>query len=337
MDTSQKIHVKVQYEDETRRFALNSPSFSEFFTVAVRLFNIQTELVPHIATRYQDDESDWITVDKDEEFAFAVSICKSPIKLKLFLKEKAKQQQQAVPTPQPNGEPRCHWGEGRKHMWMAKGHCSINQRIAFIQWRLDSENLDNKDREKLTYRLGKLKEKAQRNALEQTDDKKCKKEWKNQRKWKGKHIKHRIAFIRWQLETNQITDPQEVDRLKQCLEQLIQESNSFEKKMTEETQAESPKEVVVPASTLRAELGQIREELLVRRAVVEASNKELQQLKQEKTRLDTREPKDKVAILAMKLRIEEAKKKVQEKKLDVQSLNKRANEIKAQLGFGKRM
>jgi len=186
MDSTPKIHVKVQYEDETRRFALNSPSFTEFSTVALRLFNIEPEVVPQIAARYQDDEDDWITVDKDEEFTFAVSISKSPLKLQLLLKERTTQVHViSPPTNSTSVEPpTCRWGmgEGRKH-FMPKMHCSINQRIEFIQWRLNSENLDTEDREKLTCRLGKLKEKAQRNAWEQIEDKKweCKKGWKHQK------------------------------------------------------------------------------------------------------------------------------------------------------------
>jgi len=338
MDSIPKIHVKVQYEDETRRFALTSPSFTEFFTVAVRLFNIQAELIPRIVARYQDDENDWITVDKDEEFTFAASICKSPLKIKLLLKDRTSKQQQTDATTNTTTtfEPKCQWGtgEGRKHAWMAKMHCSINQRIAFIQWRLDSEDLDNKDREKLTYRLGKLKEKAKRNAGEHTEDKKweCKKGWKHQKKWKGKHLNHRIAFIRWQLET--VTDPQELERLKQCLENLTQELNSFKMATTDYAQGETPKDAV-PA-TLRAELGHIRGEMPIRRAAVQAATKEWQQLKLEKAELDTCVPKDKSAIIAKKLCIEDAKKKVHEKRLELQTLNKRATEIKTQLGFGKR-
>jgi len=105
---------------------------------------------------------------------------------------------------------------------------------------------------------------------------------------------------------------------------------------TDDAQGETPKDAVL-ASTLRAELGHIRGELPFRRAAVGYAFKELQQLKQEKVELDTSVSKDKAAIVAKKLRIEEAKKKVQEKKLDIQTLNKRAKEIKSQLGFGKRM
>jgi len=92
-----KLAIKISLKDDIRRISVDPKGFNfEALKAAVRrLFKTLTdEDANSLVVRYQDDESDFITISSDEELAEAISLLKAGDVLRFTLSESAAFQQQ---------------------------------------------------------------------------------------------------------------------------------------------------------------------------------------------------------------------------------------------------
>jgi len=80
---NQAIHVKIIHNDQIRRFMFNGTEFSSLKTTIAQLLGLNDEFV----LKYQDDESDYVTLDSQEDLATALMI--SPKMLRISVDRKS--------------------------------------------------------------------------------------------------------------------------------------------------------------------------------------------------------------------------------------------------------
>jgi len=80
---NQVIHVKIIHNDQIRRFMFNGTEFSSLKTTIAQLLGLTDEFV----LKYQDDESDYVTLDSQEDLATALMI--SPKILRISVDKKS--------------------------------------------------------------------------------------------------------------------------------------------------------------------------------------------------------------------------------------------------------
>jgi hypothetical protein len=96
------IHVKISYNDEIRRFIFNGTEFTSLKETIIKVLSLNDEFV----LKYQDDESDYVTLDCQEDLITALMI--SPKMLRISVEKKTA----AASVPQYSGH---HHGGGRGH------------------------------------------------------------------------------------------------------------------------------------------------------------------------------------------------------------------------------
>jgi len=104
-----KLAIKIAFNDDIRRVSVDPSSlnFSVLKETIKRLFKTLTgEEIESLSIKYQDDESDWISISSDEELTEAVALLPaSNTVLRLFLC--------ARKPAHPERERRCHGPGGR--------------------------------------------------------------------------------------------------------------------------------------------------------------------------------------------------------------------------------
>jgi len=73
------VHVKVEYNQEYRRFVVETMSFAHLEQTLRALLNIAP--AQPIRTLFLDDEKDWVLVSSDEELSYAVELSASLLRL----------------------------------------------------------------------------------------------------------------------------------------------------------------------------------------------------------------------------------------------------------------
>jgi tetratricopeptide (TPR) repeat protein len=111
---SQRFSVKAKIvpDNETRRFALDVPTFESLRTILMKILKINDieQFNTQITIKYEDDEKDLITVETEEEFTEAVFLTnkkESPVLILVIQKKEPQTQQQ----PQ-NAHRGWGWGSG---------------------------------------------------------------------------------------------------------------------------------------------------------------------------------------------------------------------------------
>jgi len=91
MSISNKLTLKVTYENETRRFQLEKPSFAILLSKLTELFRIKSD---NFIIQYKDDEQDDILLSSDEELheAFHLAYSQTPAILRLHITTNLKYQ-----------------------------------------------------------------------------------------------------------------------------------------------------------------------------------------------------------------------------------------------------
>jgi len=80
-NNAEVIHCKVSYNDQLRRFALTSTEFTSLRATIAQLFSINPEFV----LKYKDDESDYVTVENDQDLITAIMISPKLLRLRVEL------------------------------------------------------------------------------------------------------------------------------------------------------------------------------------------------------------------------------------------------------------
>jgi len=160
----ESIHCKVSYDGQIRRFALAGTEFTSLRVTISQLFSLNDEFV----LKYKDDESDYVTLENQQDFITAIMI--SP-KLMRILVERNNA------SPAVTESPSCHsdepWKHGRKrynhhqhHHHKAKSHESrrfrIEKKLQFINLALQDMTDDSKLNPREQWRKQRLLQKKER-------------------------------------------------------------------------------------------------------------------------------------------------------------------------------
>jgi len=79
MSTQQKVHIKLQYNNQFRRFVIEPEyKFNDLKQKISTLLNIST-----FGVQYLDEESEWITIDSDNELLNGIELSPSLLKLRI--------------------------------------------------------------------------------------------------------------------------------------------------------------------------------------------------------------------------------------------------------------
>jgi tetratricopeptide (TPR) repeat protein len=143
-----KLVIKISLLDDIRRVSVDpSLNFESLKLTVKRLYKTLTEEEANtLIIRYQDDESDWITVSSDEELKEAISLLKSDKVLRLTLSHPVQ-----VPRHGPCGWRRkwmrehgkfgCHKGsEEHSHQGDPSHHEGEEHHQGFGRWRRSEEH-----------------------------------------------------------------------------------------------------------------------------------------------------------------------------------------------------
>jgi len=81
------VHIKVQCENEFRRFVLSEITYNKLADTLRMLLGLASGTVFKLS--YLDDESDWVLFTTDSELQYAVTLSKSPLKISVKLGSEA--------------------------------------------------------------------------------------------------------------------------------------------------------------------------------------------------------------------------------------------------------
>jgi hypothetical protein len=97
-DKTNVTHAKVEFNNEFRRFSLETLSFTYLEQLIRSLFDI--DAATSFKIQFLDDEKDWVLISSDEELTYASSLVGQPLRLSI----KLSQTTQAKPTRCPRRE-----------------------------------------------------------------------------------------------------------------------------------------------------------------------------------------------------------------------------------------
>jgi hypothetical protein len=176
----QALHFKVEYNNEYRRFFLNTPTFAEVEKTLKTLFSINETSA--IKIKFLDDEKDWVNLSTDQELQYAVELVERPLRLSVTVASVSPDSSSADTRPCMGGKGRWNrekcggkWKDGEdaslsKEERMARKNTRLSSRIAQLEAKLASGELPADRTRVLTWRLSVLREKlanvqAQQNAV----------------------------------------------------------------------------------------------------------------------------------------------------------------------------
>jgi len=141
MSQQQKIHVKLQHNNEFRRFIIEPQfKFNELHEKISTLLHLTTPF----SIRYLDEESEWITIETDNELLTGIEL--SPALLRLKIEPTTP----TVPTPNPDTveEKSCKkWKKCNKRR-ECDDTVSEEKGCKRRKWRKESEMNDTESGEK---------------------------------------------------------------------------------------------------------------------------------------------------------------------------------------------
>jgi len=114
--TPKGIHCKINFNEQIRRFHYVSTEFTSLKETIARLFSLNGEFV----LKYLDDESEYITLDSQDDLKTALEVCPSILRLSVFIKPNISQ----VPLFSCDATvPHC----GQNHEFRHKGHKNFHR------------------------------------------------------------------------------------------------------------------------------------------------------------------------------------------------------------------
>jgi hypothetical protein len=104
MSTQQKVHIKLKYDNQFRRFIIEPEyKFNDLKQKISTLLKITT-----FEVQYLDEESEWITIDSDIELLSGIELSPSLLKLRIT-------DSQTPVTQDPNPEEKKSRNENSEH------------------------------------------------------------------------------------------------------------------------------------------------------------------------------------------------------------------------------
>jgi len=169
------IHIKVEYNNEFRRFSLE-PSFHSLTATLRRSFC----LVSPLQIKFLDDEEDWVVISSDQELLYAVELNGSPLRLSIKTEvglPSSSTVNSDIPKFQRGGW-RRGGGRGRgagvsPQERLAGKRIRLSERIANLEFQLKAPELKSERQRVLLWRLQSLQLKLsgvieRQTALDQT-------------------------------------------------------------------------------------------------------------------------------------------------------------------------
>jgi hypothetical protein len=182
MSTQQKVHIKLKYNNQFRRFVIEPEyKFNDLKQKISTLLNISTTF----GVQYLDEESEWITIDSDIELLSGIELSPSLLKLRITDSQTPVTQD---PNPEPVSDP-----EEKKSRNENSEHPSEQNNDNCPKWKRhrkyrneNSESVQNNDCSKW---------KKNRNSESDLNNDNCPK-WKRYRKYRNEN-------------SEQVSDPEE--------------------------------------------------------------------------------------------------------------------------------
>jgi len=192
-ETQTNVHVKVEYNNEYRRFVVETLSFEHLERTLRTLLNI--DLTLPLDVLFMDDEKDWVLISSDAELAYASELSCSL--LRLSLRPKPGSQASASPVVMPDAEAIPSPKSEFSHRWNARG-CRGGKRGGGCGGR------GRENREAwLQMSLGKLDEKITRLSFkhEMLSAKLASEQFGEDKarafSWRLSHLQNKIENMKW--------------------------------------------------------------------------------------------------------------------------------------------
>ena len=164
------VHIKVQCENEFRRFVLSEVTYSSLAGIIQGLLGFPSDAVFKLS--YLDDESDWVLFATDSELQYAVTLSKSPLKILVKLCSAAPATPTFVPTTEGCLREDKPW-KGRGGRRGGRGGCQrgewneridakiarLTERHAFLTAKMIESDLSEEKARGLEWRISHLQNK----------------------------------------------------------------------------------------------------------------------------------------------------------------------------------
>jgi len=164
------VHIKVQCENEFRRFVLSEVTYSSLAGIIQGLLGFPSDAVFKLS--YLDDESDWVLFATDSELQYAVTLSKSPLKILVKLCSAAPATPAFVPTREGCLREDKPW-KGRGGRRGGRGGCQrgewneridakiarLTERHAFLTAKMIESDLPEEKARGLEWRISHLQNK----------------------------------------------------------------------------------------------------------------------------------------------------------------------------------
>jgi len=143
-DTVVHAHtIKLFFQGEIRRFSFSQSSFQQLCAEITTLLGIASEF----SVRYEDDESDWVTIKSDAELDYALSLAGArALKLRIVekpLTEKAVPQAPGIIVPHGTISSTLSsekpWKEIKKEAKMVKKEWKTEAKMAKKEWKAEAK------------------------------------------------------------------------------------------------------------------------------------------------------------------------------------------------------
>jgi len=139
----ESIHCKVSYDGQIRRFALAGTEFTSLRVTISQLFSLNNEFV----LKYKDDESDYVTLENQQDFITAIMI--SPKLLRVLVETKNNAMEATESPSSPSDDPCMKHGRKRynyhQYHHQHQPHKSNEHRRFRIEKKLQFINLALQD------------------------------------------------------------------------------------------------------------------------------------------------------------------------------------------------
>jgi hypothetical protein len=172
-NNAEAVHIKVELDNEFRRFSLTTPTFNNLESTLRTLYNLGEG---DLKIKFLDDEKDWILLSSDQELQYALELNGTPLRLSVkvsSLPAHTEAQEASTESSQYERRGRGRGGRGRG----ARDGPALSP----------NERLERKT-SRLTERIAFLEEKINSNTL--TSDR------ERVLRWRLEQVQHKLAFVR---------------------------------------------------------------------------------------------------------------------------------------------
>jgi len=189
MQQQQKIHVKLQHNNEFRRFIIEPhTNFNDLKQKISEILHLTTP----ITIRYLDEESEWITIDSDIELLTGIELSPALLRLQIVVQTPSTIPTKELPNPVVDDCVRRR----RCRRFRNENDDTVSEEKGSKKWKkhcrkFDNENDDTvseeKDCKKWRKHCRKFRDEKDSNGDTESGEKRC-------RKWRKEHCDKDIEF-----------------------------------------------------------------------------------------------------------------------------------------------